>query len=606
MRISTLWITVSLTLLYTTSFSQNSGGHPKSDERVVAKVADIRGSGYVDPYEEEFRTLSIHRQSVEKGTNYSHLIDGSNDQEIGLSSSKKSDAPNVLFSTEVRFSQGFTPPDNAMAISNGNWIVAAINSRMYYFDPTGEMVGNPVFKAFVRDIPEPLNGSLYDPRVIYDHENDRFIVVILHGSTPTSSRVLVFFSKTNKPTDGWHSYSIEGDAANNNHWFDYPNISVNKSSLFISGNMFDEGNIFIETMLFEFDKAAGFQGKDLTYSFWNALEGKDENAFTVVPVEHGTWTAYNENAYFVSNDGSFGREVILFELDPQTGEISQTIIDAPTHGAPPDSEQKGSTDFLDGGDARIKKAIWINKKIHLVHATVTSNDYAAISYRVIDLSDNSIESAVYHKASQQRNIVYPSIAAATTDPKDHTVFISYAEGGSDIFAQLMAMTVDEDMTASDEVLLVEGNGFVNILQDDIERWGDYITLSNNFNSNTCWVFGCVGGRDEDYENYLIELSLDETSSMEKTPTKSSAAIDIAVYPNPVSEKVSVRFELESRQLISIVLYDQQGRLVETFLEDAKKAGRHEFSFNTASLPTGSYILNISGANGLLSSKSIVR
>lgn len=606
MRIRTAWIALSFAIAYLSSFGQTPDVYPKSKTLVSPKAGDIRGTGYEDTYEDELRTLSIHRQSVDKDDNVNHLMDESDYKELGTSLSKKADAPNVLYSSEVRFSNGFTPPDNAMAISNGNWVVCAINSRIYYFDPSGEMIGNPVFKVFVRDIPETLNGSLYDPRVIYDHENDRFIVVILHGSTPTTSRVLVFFSKTNNPTDGWHAYSLEGDAAEQDHWFDYPSIAVNKNSLFVSGNMFDIGNVFTETLVFDIDKANGFQGKDLEYGFWNALEGNNELAFTVVPVEHGTWTPYLENAYFVSNDGSFGRDVVFYELDILKDELIRTVLSTTTYGAPPDSDQQGSDDLLDGGDARIKKAIWIDKRIHYVHSTITSNNFGAVGYHVLTLDDMDVKSAVFHKAGQRRNICYPSVAAATTDPLDHTVFISYAESGTDIFARLNAITVDENMTSSTEVLLVEGNGFVNILQNDIERWGDYITLCNNFNSNTCWVFGCVGGRDEDFENFLIELSLDETSSIKERPVTTTLHPDVAVYPNPIGEKVSVRFDLDQRQVITIKLFDQQGRLVETFLEDAKKAGLHEFSFNTFSLAPGNYVISITGQKGLLASKAVVR
>lgn len=604
MRIKPFWIATTLLLICSSiTHGQTLRRH---DLGKLQKIGDVKGTGYSDIYDEEFRTLSVHKQSIEATEKYNHLIDEANYQELGMVLNKKrATEPNVLYSTEVRFPTGGTPPDNAVAVSNGNWVVCAINSRLYYYDPDGEMVENPNFKVFVREIPEVFNGSLYDPKVIYDHEADRFILVILHASSPTASRVLVFFSKTNKPTDGWHAYSLPGDAAENNLWFDYPNIAVNKNSVFISGNMFDENDIFNETLIFDIDKNSGYAGKDLEYGFWNALEGVDENAFTIVPVRHGTWTSLPERAYFVSNDGSFGRDLVLFELDPITDELSREQIGIPNFAAPSDCEQNGSDDLLDAGDARIKKAIWINGKIHLVHSTTTSNDYAAVAYHIIDLGDRSVESKVFHKAGERRHITFPSIAAATTDPEDHTVFIAYTETGSDMFPALNAITVDANMTSSPEVTLIEGNGHVDILQDEIERWGDYITVTNNFNANTCWVFGCVGGRQEDYNNYLVEISIDETSSIKDLKPANSKQ-DIQVYPNPVREKVSVQFELDDRQAISIKLHDINGRLVETFLEDVKKAGIHEFRFNADALAPGQYVISISGANGVLTSKTIVR
>lgn len=68
--------------------------------------------------------------------------------------------------------------------------------------------------------------------------------------------------------------------------------------------------------------------------------------------------------------------------------------------------------------------------------------------------------------------------------------------------------------------------------------------------------------------------------------------DIAFYPNPVLETGKLEYELSENTKLSVKLYDNQGRLLMTLMEDeAKPAGRHQESFTfPITMPAGNYRL----------------
>ncbi|MFY0672625.1 MAG: T9SS type A sorting domain-containing protein [Bacteroidia bacterium] len=602
MRINAIVFTALASLMFNNMKAQTTVFEP-SLVREVPLVAEIPALGSDYKYEHKVTKLSIPGQSIKEKGGFNALLNNDSQREIGNTANKNSaSTPQVLNSFKANIFNGYTPPDNTVAVSNSGYIVTSINSNVYYYDNTGQALGFSTFLKISRDYFDDLSEDLFDPRVIYDQDNDRFIMVILNGHTPEESEVLVFFSKSDNPMDGWNAYAIEGDVDNANEWFDYPNISVNKNSLFISGNMFGVNDRFTQTVVLDIDKNRGFKGETLEYSYWNNLQNSLGSAFTVVPVEKGTRGNYNESAYFVATEGSSDNLVAVYTLNNDNGNLIAREYEVNYYDIANDSEMLGTSESLDMGDNRTKTAIIIDNKIHLVHTTTTANRYAAIGYHRIDLSDHSVESLIMHKDARRRNLAYPTIASAGITNDDQSVFIAYTESGSDIYPRLCMVNVDENLEESNEVVLQEGEGIVDILEEDVERWGDYITIAKHYNSNVAWVFGCVGGANDNHDNYLIQVSLDaqaSTPEIAKTPS-------IETYPNPVMEMVNLSFELKKRQVVNIALYNSNGQLIELLTKDAFNEGKHLLHFDMSQLSKGSYFLKIEGENGPLAQKQLVK
>ena len=66
------------------------------------------------------------------------------------------------------------------------------------------------------------------------------------------------------------------------------------------------------------------------------------------------------------------------------------------------------------------------------------------------------------------------------------------------------------------------------------------------------------------------------------------------------------FTLDQTQMISISIYDTQGKLVKTLFNDQASSGENRLTFNTYYLEQGMYIIRISGNNNILETKKFIK
>jgi len=78
------------------------------------------------------------------------------------------------------------------------------------------------------------------------------------------------------------------------------------------------------------------------------------------------------------------------------------------------------------------------------------------------------------------------------------------------------------------------------------------------------------------------------------------------YPNPFSQSATIAFEVESDQAITVTIFDQQGRKIETLLNSKVRAGTHKIKWEPEkSLPNGIYFYNISGNQNVAIGKLVL-
>lgn len=73
-------------------------------------------------------------------------------------------------------------------------------------------------------------------------------------------------------------------------------------------------------------------------------------------------------------------------------------------------------------------------------------------------------------------------------------------------------------------------------------------------------------------------------------------IDLRAYPNPFNPSTTISFDLPTTGPVSLVAYDLMGRVVQTLLDQSLTAGKHTLTFDAASLPSGSYFIQLQNAN----------
>jgi len=77
------------------------------------------------------------------------------------------------------------------------------------------------------------------------------------------------------------------------------------------------------------------------------------------------------------------------------------------------------------------------------------------------------------------------------------------------------------------------------------------------------------------------------------------------YPNPGREMTSIDIVMPSAEKIEFKIYNLQGKVVQTVLNEYLNTGKHTIQLNLSSLNPGVYIYRISSINGLSATKKMI-
>jgi len=502
--------------------------------------------------------------------------------------------PNIVSQFSGSGDNSYIPPDDNIAVSNGGYVMTAINSIYKIFKPNSTVQYKSYsFNDALKSALPNITGVYYDPRVIYDAEADRFIVVVLNGIQSSTSFIVVMFSKDNNPADGWNAYSFYGDVFSKGNWADYDNIGISKGDLFITDNLFDNNNNYDEPSVIQIDKNSGYSGKTLNYKTWEPMTNfsVQPTLFTLVPVCHGLGSDYGDTMFFVSNKFEGGTTLSLVEIDGNeaspTSSLSTSTISYETLSfANPQngSLQLSSSYTLNQGDSRVKQAFYLNGIIHYVFITkdqTTGN--SDIVYAKLKLSNNSV---VYKQLGLSTyDYVYPSLASIVNNGQDSSVIIGYCRSGKAIYPEVDIVKCDSSMTFSQSVTVSLGKSAVTGNTTE-QRWGDYTGMARQYNSGNCYFSGSYGSSPA-YETEIAEIGPVLAGIAQNSDGNTQ---NMTVFPNPVTDIYTLKFEIEHKSHINISLVDMQGKVVALLFDGIPPTGDQTFSFNKAGLSPGIYSL----------------
>ncbi len=82
-------------------------------------------------------------------------------------------------------------------------------------------------------------------------------------------------------------------------------------------------------------------------------------------------------------------------------------------------------------------------------------------------------------------------------------------------------------------------------------------------------------------------------------------VALSVFPNPVSNKSVIRYNVTSKGNISLNIYDLLGNKVIHLFDGEKPAGRYKIAFNSSGLQNGIYFVGFSAGNQIVFKKVII-
>jgi hypothetical protein len=515
----------------------------------------------------------------------------------------------------------WTPTDNAIAISDSGILVSCTNYGIAYYHASGATLMSEItWDAFLNN--SSLIHAKFDPRVLFDRLHQRFIVVLLHGFSSTTNKILVCFSQTSNPVDGWHYYQLPGNPYNDTTWSDYPTIGINDDDLFINTNRFGDAPLysFKETYLYQIRLSDGYAGQPLTTGLWNNLQAPDGTpGITLYPASDGFGKSLKEKMYFVQLRPDFGSSVYVYTLTGKLGMPNQTMqvtqypIDY--YEACANAFQRDPTtnqlDSLITGAAWTQNAFYANNVLHYTHTSNVSGT-CGIRYGRIWLDSGIVHRAQY--ALPTTDFAYPAIASIGYDSNDKSVAIAYVQSDSSMTPQCGVITVDDSFTWSNPQVVKAGDTAVNILYPPDypimpERWGDYTGICRRYNSNPpeAWMAAAYGAntppRLASYSTWIAQIITGEDSitTPSSTGTFFSSVRENRLYPNPASSQFQWKFSTKESGRVIVSIINMQGQIIKVLFDDVLQPSAHELTFNQTMLPAGHYVL-IAECNGQIVAK----
>lgn len=509
-----------------------------------------------------------------------------------------------------------TPNDNELAISDSNKLISVMNTSVFSYNVnTSTQLSFVSLGTFGSSLAIP--HSKYDPKVIYDPNADRFILVYLNGFTDTTSSITVAFSQTNNPIGSWNLYSLPGNPLNNGLWSDYPMVGMTDKEFFLTINLLYPDSSwqtgFNETLIWQIEKDKGYSGQTLNTKLHNNIQHNGRKVRNLCPVKGGS-TLYSPDMYFLSdrNLDAQNDTIFLVRITDTINAPGQIVTVQPlksntSYFAPPPASQTGpGTQLLETNDARILGAFIENNKIQFVSNTLdTTTGFCAIYHGVIDNVNSSPSVKGHVIGDTLLELGYPNICYIGSGPNDNRSLITINHTALTVNPGLSTMLANDTFNYSPLVNVKSGQNYISILPQN-ERWGDYSGSQRKYNEpGKAWINGTFGNSSRKNTTWVAEISLNPFTGINDIVTDKPSD-EMLLFPNPVEEIVTIEFELEKPNYLVYEIYDINGKLVKQLMREKTFAGKNRFSFSANQLNSGTYFINIYSENTVLFSKKFVK
>ncbi|MBD3385985.1 DUF4623 domain-containing protein [candidate division KSB1 bacterium] len=172
--------------------------------------------------------------------------------------------------------------------------------------------------------------------------------------------------------------------------------------------------------------------------------------------------------------------------------------------------------------------------------------------------------------------------------------LAYADEGEDKLAELAAIKnspgIGDAFTAIGMMAYVTkktASGEVLCAFPDVNPLGNGVSFSHYFYADS---FGRgIFPTDTD----RVQIRTASTSAVKATPVQVIQSCRLwQNYPNPFNPRTTIRFDMAKPGHAKLRIYDVTGRLVETLVDQKKKAGSHKLTFNAEHLSSGVYFYKL--------------
>jgi hypothetical protein len=425
----------------------------------------------------------------------------------------------------------FIPPDNTSA-AGVHGVLAAVNGEVVEWD---RAANSNTALTKVMDVSldslfsKVSSGGTFDPRILYDPNSDRFIVVAVdQNSTANTSHILVAVSSNGTPhsASDFTTISIDATKASTaSAWADFPQVGLdNAGHIYITSNLFTfSGGSYVGSRLWVVNEAAPAA---VSATDPSAVAGNSSGElFSLAPTNMADPTHGASGNWLVSYNSatnSLGHNVLnIVHVDASGTPIYTQVdighIDQTGQYAGLSAPEPGTSKTIDADDTRAASAVYHDGRLYVAASIVPASgpDAGHVTVHwwalqtdgaghVTGLLDQGDISGNTFKAGSQLRSYYPSLAVGTDSSGHDELAISFSgsapASGTGYTGNPSAYEVTINPLAYTDGLHYEHTGGWQLLQAGQDnyyrtfgggdnRWGDYSSISVDPRTGTeYWAF----------------------------------------------------------------------------------------------------------------------
>ncbi|MDR3668404.1 MAG: FlgD immunoglobulin-like domain containing protein [Ignavibacteriaceae bacterium] len=410
------------------------------------------------------------------------------------------------------------PPDPHSA-AGPNYVVTTVNTQFAIFDKDGNKIKTIDGVNWV-SLSDTNPSVVTDPKVIYDHFSNRFVLVWLTINTTTAKTYwVVSVSHDSTPLGTWYTWALPSNlngTTDAKNYGDYEGLGYDKDCIYITGNMFSiSGGTFQYSKLRIIPKAqlyANNAGAVNWTDIWGiTIPGSSQSTFGLRPaIIYGSPSEY----YLIYGSNGSGSAFSVFKLtNPLTNSPGLTGVNIPVtfYGTAPDVNQLGGSgsNLIDGGTSQIRnEPVFRDGFLWAVHSVrnPVSSIYSSIHYVKINIASGSaVEDYVFGDPGFWHN--YPAVMV----DQDQNMAITYSQSdtGHYIGAYYTSRLVSDPVGLQPSKPLQTGKGnYVVTFSGTKNRWGDYMGISLDPTDNyNIWMFTEYAAATNQWGTWVGELRL---------------------------------------------------------------------------------------------------
>ena len=443
----------------------------------------------------------------------------------------------INFDEDLVNNQGFAhiPPDPHGAAGPGH-VVSVVNTSIEWHTKAGVQqnsqrlgrgASGSVAGSFFAPVNPETTNETFDPKVIYDQHNGRFVVVSLErqdaqvfGDPQNNSRILIAVSDDSDPNGTWRYQAISAklNIGGADTWADYPGLAVDAGAIYITANMFTFGieGQYAGSRLWIVNKTNLYAGTgNSTVTLHDPAGVTVGDAFTLQPAHMfgaapGTTGTFLVNSGFNDAGGNEFLSVIRVSNPLTSPTFTNTFIatgNTSTTFFPPGSPQMGTARTIDSGDSRAYNAVWRDNTLWTVNtvAPPSGADAGTATVRWYKVTANSTliggaGGGGVGNVADQGNVSGEDIAAGTRTfypavnvDAAGNMGVGFSASGPGIFPGAYytgRLAADPAGTVQPSGVVAAGVDFYfRDFDSGANRWGDYNALAIDPTDNlTFWAY----------------------------------------------------------------------------------------------------------------------